>query len=310
MKDLIRNKYHMEYELVPPGCHRRNAAKVAIRNFKAHFLSVLAGVSNDFPLYLWDKLLPQTEITQSNATPTISAYAHLKSPFDYNKMPLAPMGCNVQVHEKADSQGTWSFHSVDGWYIDTSPKHYRTHRCHIKITKSHRFSDTVDFQHKQITDPTVSHADKVMNTISSCIKTIQGMSAFKSNDDLRQLHNVLKDTTADPTKLHRLIQQACNHQQPVPRVDTPNPPVPRVPIPTPDDQQITRAMMQQLAVPHHNPGVPTPPSITYQAIPPRPHRKKRRAPANSPNTPDDWLITDNPTNLLRVEPHNIIVANT
>jgi hypothetical protein len=105
--------------LVPPGCHRRNAAKVAIRNFKAHFLSVLAGVSNDFPLNLWDKLFPQTEITlnllcQSNATPTISAYAHINGPFDYNKMPLAPMGCNVQVHEKADSRGTWSFHSVDG----------------------------------------------------------------------------------------------------------------------------------------------------------------------------------------------------
>lgn len=108
MKDIITNKYQMTYELVPPGCHRHNAAEVAIRNFKAHFLSVLAGVSSDFPLSLWDKLLPQTEITlnlrrQSNATPTVSAYAHLNGPFDYNKMPLAPMGCNVQVHEKADS---------------------------------------------------------------------------------------------------------------------------------------------------------------------------------------------------------------
>jgi hypothetical protein len=265
---------------------------------------------------LWDKLLPQTKITlnllrQSNATPTISAYAHLNGPFDYNKMPLAPMGCNVQVHEKADTQGTWSFHSVDGWYIDTSPEHYHNHRCHIKDTKSDQFSDTVDFQHKGMTNPIVSNADKVMTAIASCIKTIQGMSAFKSYDDLRQLHNVLQDATADPAKLHQLIQQARNqHQQPIPRVDTPNPPVPRVPISMPDNQRITRAMMQQLAVPHHNPGVPTPPSITYQAIPPRPHRKKRRAPANSPNTPDDWLITDNPTNLLRVEPHNIIVANT
>ena len=30
MKDVIRNEYQMEMELVPPGCHRRNAAKVAI----------------------------------------------------------------------------------------------------------------------------------------------------------------------------------------------------------------------------------------------------------------------------------------
>ena len=98
MNDVIRDKYKMEMELVPPGCHRRNAAEVAIRNFKAHFLSVLAGVAEDFPLTLWDRLLPQTEITlnllrQSNATPTVSAHAHFSGPFDYKKMPLAPMGC-------------------------------------------------------------------------------------------------------------------------------------------------------------------------------------------------------------------------
>ena len=38
MTDFIRDKYKMEMELVPPGCHQRNAAEVAIRNFKAHFL--------------------------------------------------------------------------------------------------------------------------------------------------------------------------------------------------------------------------------------------------------------------------------
>jgi len=93
MKDIIRTEYKMKMELVPPGYHRRNAAEVAIHNFKAHFLSVIAGV----PLHLWNCLLPQAAITinllqQSNATPTVSAYAHLSSPFDYNKMPLAPMG--------------------------------------------------------------------------------------------------------------------------------------------------------------------------------------------------------------------------
>ena len=63
MKDVIRNEYKMGMELVPPGCHQRNTAEVAICNFKAHFLSVLAGVANDFPLHVWDCLFPQTEIT-------------------------------------------------------------------------------------------------------------------------------------------------------------------------------------------------------------------------------------------------------
>ena len=85
MKDIIRDEYHMQLKLVSPGCHRCNTAEVAIRNVKAHFLSVLAGVSDDVPLQLWGRLLPQTEITvnllwQSNATPTVSAYVHLSGP--------------------------------------------------------------------------------------------------------------------------------------------------------------------------------------------------------------------------------------
>ena len=126
MKEHIRKDWKLELELVPPGCHRRNAAEVAIRNFKNHFLSILAGVADDFPLSLWDRLLPQTEVTlnlirQSNATPKVSAYAHLNGPFDYNKMPLAPLGCKAQVHEKPDNRGTWAYHSVDGWYLGASP---------------------------------------------------------------------------------------------------------------------------------------------------------------------------------------------
>ncbi len=95
----------MAYKLVPPGCHWHNAVDVAIRNFKAHFLSILAGVADDFPLKLWDKLLPQAKIAtnqlhQTNTTPANSTFANMNGLFDYNKMPLAPMGCNVQVHKK------------------------------------------------------------------------------------------------------------------------------------------------------------------------------------------------------------------
>ena len=54
MKNLIRDQHNMQLELVPPGCHRRNAAEVAVRNFKTHFLSILVGTAEDFPRHLWD----------------------------------------------------------------------------------------------------------------------------------------------------------------------------------------------------------------------------------------------------------------
>ena len=54
MKTIIHDEYKMKLELVPPGCHRRNAAEVAIINFSYHFLCVLAGTSEGFPPSLWD----------------------------------------------------------------------------------------------------------------------------------------------------------------------------------------------------------------------------------------------------------------
>jgi len=71
MKVLITDTYKMSYELVPPGCHRRNAAEVAIRNFKVYFLWRRAG----FP----HEALGQTPPTSQNyyqLTLPIQRHAH------------------------------------------------------------------------------------------------------------------------------------------------------------------------------------------------------------------------------------------
>jgi hypothetical protein len=188
-KTIIKDEYKMAMELIPPGCHHRNTVEVAIQICKAHFLSVLAGIAEDFPPSLWDRLLPQTEITlnllrQSNATPTVSAYTHLCGPFDYNKIPLAPMGCAVQVHKKTDKRGTRAYHSVNGWYLSTFPEHYHTRSCHIKSTKSERVSDTINFSHKNIMRPTITHADKVMNAIADCAKAIKDINSSHGTEEM------------------------------------------------------------------------------------------------------------------------------
>jgi hypothetical protein len=47
----------VDYQLVPPHCHRRNAAERAIRTFKEHFVVGLSSLYPTFPLHLWDRLL-------------------------------------------------------------------------------------------------------------------------------------------------------------------------------------------------------------------------------------------------------------
>ena len=166
MKHAIReNKCRVE--VTPADQHRRNAAERAIQTFKGHFISVLAGVANDFPIHQWDELLPQTILTlnllrQSNVAPNISAYAYHHGSFDYNRMPIAPMGCNVQFHIKPSRRKTFGEHSGDGFYLQTSPEHYRTHIIFVKKTRAKRLADTVFFKHKYITQLTVTPADAVV----------------------------------------------------------------------------------------------------------------------------------------------------
>jgi hypothetical protein len=69
MKNHIRDTCKFNTELVPPGCHRRNAVEVAIRNFIAHFLSILAGVADISPKPMG--LAPSTNQDHDQLHPTI-----------------------------------------------------------------------------------------------------------------------------------------------------------------------------------------------------------------------------------------------
>jgi hypothetical protein len=127
-------------------------------------------------------------------------------------MPLAPMGCAAQIHKKSDKQGAWQYHSANLWYLYTSPNHYCTHACHIKTTKKERLTNTVDFQHKQITNPTITHAYKVMHAIQQIIREIRklgGIKHLQEARDLQQLVNIANDYLQSTDLLNT---------QPVPRV--------------------------------------------------------------------------------------------
>jgi hypothetical protein len=120
----------MNYQLVHPHCHRANAAERAIRTFKEHFKSGLTTVDAAFPIYLWDRLLPQAEITQnllrfSRLYPQLSAAAHYHGLIDYNKTVFAPPGCIIIAHEKPSQRRTWTGHGQPGWSLGPAMHHYR-----------------------------------------------------------------------------------------------------------------------------------------------------------------------------------------
>ena len=96
LRDYLRSE-DVEYQLVSPHIHQRNASERAIRTFKNHFIAGLASTDPNFPLSNWCRLLPQAELTlnllrASRLNPKISAYAQLEGTFDFTRTPLAPPG--------------------------------------------------------------------------------------------------------------------------------------------------------------------------------------------------------------------------
>ena len=75
---------------------------------KDQFKAILTGVDKTFPMHLWNRLLPQAEITLDMLQPT-----NILPKISSNKMPLAPMVCAVLLYNKPDIMKTWDAYAID-----------------------------------------------------------------------------------------------------------------------------------------------------------------------------------------------------
>ena len=122
----------IQFQLVPPHMHRRNTAESSMINFKNHFIDALCTVDPRFPFYLWYRLLPKSTITlnmllQSRLNPGLSAYEQVDGIHNFERTPLSPLGCKVQINEKPHKQPpTIPTQSMDGTLYQKSKSIYVT----------------------------------------------------------------------------------------------------------------------------------------------------------------------------------------
>jgi hypothetical protein len=155
------------YQLVPPHCHRRNAAERAIRTFKEHFVAGISSVDPSFPLNLWDRLLPKAEITlnllrTSRLHPQLSVAARYHGLVDYNKTAFAPPGCKIIAHEKPGKRRTWAPHGQHGYSLGPAMHHYRCQNVYISTTASERIVDTLELFPHKYQMPQLSSTDRLL----------------------------------------------------------------------------------------------------------------------------------------------------
>jgi hypothetical protein len=80
-------KNDCKLQLDEPHNHRINAAERAIQTFKDAFIAALVTTDKDFPIQLWDRLMPQVMTTlnlmqASHVNPTILEHEVLNGPYD------------------------------------------------------------------------------------------------------------------------------------------------------------------------------------------------------------------------------------
>jgi hypothetical protein len=208
-------EHDIAYQLVPPHCHRRNAAERAIRTFKEHFVAGLSSVDPSFPLHLWDILLPQAEITlnlprTSRLHPQLSAAAHFHGLVDYNKTAFAPPGCKIIAHEKPGKRLTWALHGQHGHSLGPAMHHYLCQNIYISTTASERIVDTLEFFPHNYQMPQLSSTDRLL------------MAAKDTTDALQNPHpevpfaSVGDDTIAALTDLATIFKLKIQQTPPPP----------------------------------------------------------------------------------------------
>jgi hypothetical protein len=116
---------------------------------------------------LWDRLLPQAEITlnllrTSRLHPQLSAAAHYHGLVDYNKTAFSPPGCKIIAHEKPGKRRTWAPHGQHGYSLGPAMHHYRCQNVYITTTASERIVDTLEFFPHNYQMPQLSSTDRLL----------------------------------------------------------------------------------------------------------------------------------------------------
>jgi hypothetical protein len=248
LKRTIKSK-GIDYQLVPPHSHRRNAAERAIQTFKNHFVACICTTDKHFPMHLWDRILPQAITTlnllrTSRLNPRLSAEEHLNGTFNFNRTPLAPLGTRVVIHEKPTQRRTWAPHGQEGWYIGYAPEHYRCYHIYVTATASTRISDTVEFFPQSFKMPKTSTADAAIFAAKDLINALQNPApatpfatlGSEQLTALRQLADIFDNAVNNKPQ---------SAQSPQKSVDSPSPRVPETPSP--------RVQTPHIATPHRYP---------------------------------------------------------
>lgn len=210
VEDFFRNN-NITVQRVPPHDHRANRAESAIRDFKNHFISILALCPSSMDSGLWDDWLPQCELTLNTlrpcgTDPSISAYHGIYgSAMDFDAHPIAPIGTKVIVHEPPSIRSSWSEHGQHAFYLGPDLNCYRTWKVYVPASNRIRSSNSLAWFPFPYVIPGASNAEFILRAINDLTMAVHALTPHLPADrtPLVSTVNQLRDQLASfyPTPL-------------------------------------------------------------------------------------------------------------
>ncbi len=180
--------------------------------------------------------------------PKILRFAHVHGYHDYMKNPFAPLGCVIHSHVQPDERRSWDARTNAGFNLGASMEHHRCYRVYITKIQAMQVSNTVNFKHQYITNPTVSPDSPVVAVAQQLTAALKG-NIPGGNETMEGLTKVSKlftkiavmkqEVAAAKAQWNNLQAHPAARQTPLlPRVAAPAPrvvaTVPRVEVPEAD----------------------------------------------------------------------------
>ena len=220
---LIQKHGKTKIQFVPPHVHRRNVAERSIRTFKAHFISGLCSTHRDFPLNLWDRLIPQAQMTlnmmrPSNINANISAHEQIFGSFNLDSTPFAPPGIKAIIHLKPNQRPTFGPRGLTCWYIGPSKQHYRC-MAFYNPNGGARISDTAMLYPHLNKTPEWTQANALIQAANDLTNAIRKPHNDSPYNKLLKEQQIALQRLAEIFELPTSLNKEYGK---VPRVDHPN----------------------------------------------------------------------------------------
>jgi hypothetical protein len=134
----------------------------------------------------------------SRTNPNMSAYEAIHGPYNWNRFPLAPLGCKAIIYKSPEARGLWGTRGTDAWYLGPLLDHYRCNQYFVPKTRAYQILGSAELfpQHCQV--PYMTAKDQLKAVTEEMITTLTKLTATKQRHVLTEVGAKLADDALRP----------------------------------------------------------------------------------------------------------------